>query len=210
MALLHRAELRPTKLELLSGWLPGRPWYPAATATGLERVATYRFDDPDGEVGIETMLVRAGGGPLVQVPLTYRGAPLPGADTWLVGTCEHSVLGPRWIYDGCADPVYAQALAAAILTGSGQAAQYLDVDGRLEPRPPSMSVTSAGTPETAVPAITRITGTVDQDPTVIVTDSLELTIRRLPPEARTDEPLTLTGTWPAQPTPHVLAQARPR
>jgi hypothetical protein len=210
MALLHRAELRPTKLELLSGWLPGRPWYPAPTAAGLERVASYRFDDPDGEVGIETTLVRAGGGPLVQVPLTYRAAPLPGADPWLVGTAHHSVLGPRWIYDACADPVYAQALATAILTGSGQAAQYMDIDGHLEPRPPSMSVTSAGTPETAVPAITGITGTVDQDPTVIVTDSLELTIPRLPPEARTDEPLTLTGTWPTQPTLHFLAQVHPR
>src|SRR4051812_19501682 len=172
MALVHRAELRPTKLELLSGWLPGRPWYPASTAAGLERVASYRFDDPDGEVGVETMLVRAGGGPLVQIPLTYRGAPLPGADAWLVGACEHSVLGPRWVYDGCADPVYAQALATAILTGSGQAAQYIDIDGRLETLPASMSVTSAGTPAAAVHTITGITETLDQDPTVIVTDSL--------------------------------------
>src|SRR5690242_12066121 len=101
MALVHRAVLRPDKLQLLTGWLPGRPWYPGTAAAGLEKVASFRFDDPDDRVGIETMLVHAEGGPLVQVPLTYRDAPLAGAEAWLVGTAEHSVLGTRWVYDGC-------------------------------------------------------------------------------------------------------------
>ena len=79
MALLHQAELVPTKLELLAAWLPGRPWY-QEQAGELARTAAYRFDDPAGEVGIDTILVSAGDGPVYQVPLTYRGAPLDGAD----------------------------------------------------------------------------------------------------------------------------------
>src|SRR5215213_286445 len=107
MALLHQAELRPSKLELLAAWLPTREWHRGPLTAGLTRVAAYRFDDPAGEVGIETMLVRAGNGPLVQAPLTYRGAPMEGAERWLIGTMEHSVLVSRWVYDGCGDPVYA-------------------------------------------------------------------------------------------------------
>ncbi|MFF4908404.1 hypothetical protein ACFY2T_26470 [Streptomyces sp. NPDC001260] len=48
------------------------------------------------------------------VPLTYRGAPLPGAEHALVGTMEHGVLGPRWAYDGCHDPVLYTELLALI------------------------------------------------------------------------------------------------
>ena len=40
------------------------------------------------------------------MPVTYRDAPLPGADAWLIGTMDHSVLGKRWVYDGVGDPVY--------------------------------------------------------------------------------------------------------
>jgi hypothetical protein len=106
VALLHRAELHPTKLGLLAGWLPGRRWYREQSAADLVRVASYRFDDPAGVVGIETMLVMAGAGPIYQVPLTYRGAPLDGGDGWLLGTAEHSVLGRRWVYDACGDRLY--------------------------------------------------------------------------------------------------------
>ncbi|MGH3742660.1 MAG: maltokinase N-terminal cap-like domain-containing protein, partial [Micromonosporaceae bacterium] len=67
MALLHRATLHPTKLELLAGWLPGRRWFRGEAASEVVRVASYRFDDPAGEVGIETMLVRAADGPVLQV-----------------------------------------------------------------------------------------------------------------------------------------------
>lgn len=50
------ATLVPTKLELLAAWLPGQAWF-AGDAADLKRVASYRFADPDGEVGIETLLV---------------------------------------------------------------------------------------------------------------------------------------------------------
>jgi hypothetical protein len=209
MALLHRADMRPSKLELLTGWLPTRPWYPGPTAAGLRRVVSFRFDDPDGEVGIETLLVRAGEGPLIQAPLTYRGAPLPGADDWLLGTSEHSVLGTRWIYDGCGDPLYASTLASAILAGTGQAEEFLEVDGRPERREPSMSVHGSGS-GTELPAVTEVSLVDEADPTVIRTNAVELTVRRvLDGDGSPDRSAaTLTGTWSGRPTPVLLAEAR--
>ena len=53
----------------------------------------------------------SGPAPMVyQVPLTYRGAPLAGADGALVGTSEHGVLGTRWVYDAPHDPVFVAQL----------------------------------------------------------------------------------------------------
>jgi hypothetical protein len=209
MALLHRAELHPTKLELLAAWLPDRRWY-HGPATDLVRVAAYRFDDPVGQVGIETILVRSGDGPIHQVPLTYRGAPLDGGDGWLVGTSEHSVLGQRWVYDACGDPVYAGALTRAIFTGAGQAEEFLEVDGRLERRAPTMTVTSSGAAAADIPAVDAIRRVEDGDRTLIVTDSVELVvIRRLDGDNQTGA-ATLTGTWSGQPTPLLLAYALPR
>jgi Maltokinase N-terminal cap domain len=217
VALVYRAELHPTKLELLGSWLPTRPWYRGSAAAELELVASYRFDDPAGAVGIETLLVRAGDGPLLQAPLTYRAAPLPGADAWSLGTAEHSVLGRRWIYDGCGDPVYARALANAILTGAGEAAVFIDIDGHLERREPGMSVRGSGAPGADVPAITALARVDDTDPTVILTESVELTVARVlddrdgrPPVVDLSGPPVLTGTWRDRPGPLPLARARTR
>ena len=58
---------------------------------------------------------------IYQVPLSYRGYELAGASEWLIGTMDHSVLGKRWVYDACADPVYVKALATAIITGQQEA-----------------------------------------------------------------------------------------
>ena len=133
MALIHQATLTPGKLDLLRAWLPTRPWFPAgAEVTAL---GAYRFDDPAGEVGVETFLLQAGA-VVLQVPLTYRSGPLPGAEHALVGTTEHSVLGRRWVHDGTADPVWLAALVAAVLTGGTEAAEELEVDGRRQPPRP--------------------------------------------------------------------------
>lgn len=228
MALLHRAVLRPTKLDLLAAWLPNRGWYHGPDRADVARVASYRFDDPAGAVGIETLLVSAGDGTVYQVPLTYRDAPLGGADDWLIGTADHSVLGRRWVYDACGDLVYAAALAHAILTGSGQAEEYFEIDGRRETRAPSMTITSSGTRDVACPPVGALHRVVDADPTVVVTDSVELTIvRRLggggdggagdgsarigdAPADGVATRATLTGSWDGQPAPLPLAYAVPR
>ncbi|MFG2064534.1 hypothetical protein ACGFIK_24295 [Micromonospora sp. NPDC048871] len=211
MALLHRAHARPTRLELVAAWLPSRDWYQGDAAAELVRVAAYRFDDPAGEVGIETLLVRAGAGPVHQVPLTYRGAPLPGADAWLLGTMEHSVLGTRWIYDACADGVYAAALAEAVLAGSGQAEEYYEVDGHREVRPPSMEITS-DPGGIQVPAVGEVRRVEDGALTLIVTDTVQLTLVRRPDaasgEAPTGTAATLTGAWDGARVPLAYASLR--
>ena len=46
---------------------------------------------------------------VVQVPLTFRGAPLEGCEHALIGTTTHSTLGERWVYDGVHDPVFVRA-----------------------------------------------------------------------------------------------------
>ncbi|MFE2422148.1 1,4-alpha-glucan branching protein [Streptomyces hokutonensis] len=113
MSIIHRTHVKPTKLELLTTWLPTRPWYHGPAAPELVKSGGFRLDDPEGEVGIEFMVVTDGSGAYL-VPLTYRGAPLPGAEHALVGTMEHGVLGPRWAYDGCHDPVLTAELVAFI------------------------------------------------------------------------------------------------
>ncbi|WP_129311394.1 1,4-alpha-glucan branching protein [Streptomyces sp. L2] len=108
MAVIHRTTVSPTKLELLTAWLPTRPWYRGGPTPVLAKSGGFRLDDPEGEVGTEFMVVTDTSGPeptAYLVPLTYRGAPLEGAGHALVGTMEHGVLGTRWVYDGCHDPV---------------------------------------------------------------------------------------------------------
>ena len=60
MALLHKAEIRPSKLELLDGWAQSQPWFVGAPDRGLSQVGAFRFDDPEGEVGIEAILFQRG------------------------------------------------------------------------------------------------------------------------------------------------------
>lgn len=213
MALLHRAELHPTKLELLAAWLPRRPWYPGPATPRLTRVGSYRFDDPAGEVGIETLIVHAGDGSPLQAPLTYRATPLEGRDRWLVGTAEHSVLGRRYIYDACGDPVYASALASTMVgaPGAGQAEEFIDTDGRLERLEPTVRVSGSGGRAADPPSIDALDRVDDGDPTLIVAGSVELAVvRRLDGgQAAGDERwLTLTGIWHDRSDPVLLAYAR--
>ncbi len=116
---IHEATLTPTKLELLAAWLPAQEWF-VGDADDLVRVAAYRFVDPDGEVGLETLLVRSDG-VTYQVPLTYRAEPLAEAEDRLVGTLDHSVLGKRYVYDAVADPVYMVELMRVIHEGDTEA-----------------------------------------------------------------------------------------
>ncbi|MEV0616425.1 hypothetical protein AB0I81_24125 [Nonomuraea sp. NPDC050404] len=206
MAVIHKATLRPTKLELLAGWLPGRGWH-TGPAGEVSRVAAFRFDDPAGAVGIETLLVRVGDGPVHQVPLTYRDAPLAGGDDWLLGNMEHSVLGKRWVYDGAGDPVYAAALASAIFGNTGQAEQLTPVGDRLERREPDMSIAAGGTEGAEVPTVGTIQRVTEGDPTLIVTDTVELTVIRRLEAGAAPTGAVLTGSWPGQETPMTLASA---
>ncbi|MGE7391116.1 maltokinase N-terminal cap-like domain-containing protein [Streptomyces sp. NPDC004126] len=127
MAIIHHTTLSPTKLELLAEWLPLKPWYQGVEKSArLARAGGFRLDDPEGEVGIEFMVVADGSGPepvSYLAPLTYRGAPLEGAEAGLVGTLEHGVLGRRWVYDGAHDFVLVEQLLALLAGGAVAQAQ---------------------------------------------------------------------------------------
>ncbi|WP_067183666.1 maltokinase N-terminal cap-like domain-containing protein [Microtetraspora niveoalba] len=119
MAQIHRTTMTPTKLELLHEWLPKQSWYAGDGGTPeLVRAGGFRLDDPEGEVGIEFMVVvdTAAQEPVAYlVPMSYRGAALEGAPgEALIGTSEHGVLGLRWIYDGVHDPVVTAQLRALL------------------------------------------------------------------------------------------------
>ncbi|MGY1805247.1 1,4-alpha-glucan branching protein [Blastococcus sp. SYSU D00922] len=129
MATMHRTTMAPTKLELLTAWLPGQPWYRGTGTPELSRAGGFRLDDPAGEVGIELMFVTDGAGEPATyfVPLTYRGAPLPEAEHALVGTSEHGVLGTRWVYDAEHDPV-ATAQLLGFVAGAVEAQHQSESD----------------------------------------------------------------------------------
>lgn len=181
MAIVHRATISPTKQELVTAWLDARPW---GGAGDVEMLGSYRFDDPAGEVGIEALLVGRGAA-VFQLPLTYRGAPLDGADDALVTTMEHSVLGQRWIYLATADPVGAECYVKALLGQQEQAEMEVwDGDELVARRDPSvrLAVGSGASGDAEVPA-----ATVD-----LPTGRLTI------PHVLGDDPggsRTLVGTW---------------
>lgn len=146
MARIYRADLSPGKMELISNWLPETSWFPGSGPVEAEPLGAYRFDDPQGQVGMEVHLVKAGSH-AVQVPLTYRGAPLDGGENFLVGTMEHSVLGRRWVYDACGDPLFTQAFAASVIDGVGQAPQYVEEDGVRRELPNTVELVGSGMPD---------------------------------------------------------------
>lgn len=141
MAILHRATITPTKLELAAAWLDRQG---LGGAGGVEMAGSYRFDDPAGEVGVEALLVRRAG-EVFHLPVTYRGAPLDGAEGHLVTTMEHSVLGHRWVYDAAGDPVALSCYAAALAGRQEQAIfEVWDGDTMVGRRPPTVALTAQG------------------------------------------------------------------
>jgi len=196
MGLVHyTATLEPSKRKLVRAWLRSRSWAPSSKVT---KVAEYRFDDTEGEVGVETILWRTSDDAVLQVPFTYRSAPLEGADSHLVGTTDHSVLGKRWVYDGCADPAWAATITAAILTGGSQAQMVIERDGELIDVPPRMQVRGSGSPGAVVPAVVSVES-VGDDGAVTTVGAGPLTIslaRVLGTPVEGDA--TLTGTAAGQ------------
>jgi len=161
----HTATLSPTKQELVEAWLPSRSW--AEGRHVAAKVAEYRFDDPDGEVGVETILWRTDDGTVLQTPLTYRAAPLDGAEAHLIGTTDHSVLGRRWVYDGCGDAVWAATLADVISTGGRQAQMFIEQDGRRVDVPPRIQVRGSGSDDSA-PRVGSIDRVSDEGAVTVV------------------------------------------
>ncbi|WP_149824966.1 maltokinase N-terminal cap-like domain-containing protein [Streptomyces tailanensis] len=194
MAHIHQTTMKPTKLELLTTWLPTQPWYRGGPGEPeLTKAGGFRLDDPAGEVGIEFMVTTDTSAPTpvhYLVPLTYRGSPLDGADHALIGTSEHGVLGKRWAYDGAHDPVLITQLLALF-------------EGRTEAQQQSISdtldheVTRSYTGSTPLDALTVAAAQDDKDGTELsVAPGTTLRLNRVPqlaPDRPVDLPEGATG-----------------
>lgn len=127
MAIIYQAELSPTKPEILRSFLDQRSW---GEAGEMQVLGAYRFDDPEGQVGIECHLARVGE-TTFHLPLTYRVAPLHDAAESLIGTLQHSVLGTRYVYDGLGDETALDCFRRALSGDQEQAELAIhEVDGR--------------------------------------------------------------------------------
>jgi hypothetical protein len=206
MALFHLATITPTKAELIAAWAPTQGWGPSSD-DALEVIGAFRFDDPEGRVGIETHLVTAGG-VVFQVPLTYRDEPRVGAEEALVTTMEHSALGTRWVYDGLRDPVAVTMLAAVTMTGQGEALGMAVYEGRWYIAPSEVRIKGGGWTAERVPLDGFELVSDEPDASVLRNDGFELTVHRRPAPGPPPA-IGLTATWPAQLEPVVLAEVRP-
>jgi Maltokinase N-terminal cap domain len=192
MAIVYpQATLSPSKRELMEAWLPTRSWYDGSP--DRKPVGSFRFDDPEGEVGCEGFLLGGEGLPTYFLPLTYRAAEVEGAQEHLVGTTEHSELGPRWVYDGCADPVFVRELVRAVLTGGTGVDHEFDLGNGLESRPTSAQVRGSGSGSDVSP-IDEV-GCHDEGPlTIVNAGALEVVVARVV-GTYVDAAETLAVTW---------------
>jgi hypothetical protein len=205
MALFHRATITPTKAELIAEWAPTQPWGPSAS-DALDVIGSYRFDDPEGRVGMETHLVTAGGA-LLQVPLTYRDEPLGGAEDALITEMQHSALGTRWVYDGLRDPRFVVMLAGAAMTGQGEALGMVEHDGRWYIAPSNLRIHGGGWTQERVPVDCFELESDDATASVLHNDRFTLTVFRRPvPGPR--PAVGLTATWDGRADAVVLAEVR--
>jgi len=207
MALFHRATITPTKAEFIAGWLPAQTWGPSSDVT-LDGIGSYRFDDPEGRVGMETHLVAAGG-VVFQVPVTYRDSPLDDSDEALITMMEHSALGTRWVYDGLRDPHFLVMLAAVTMTGQGEAMGMVVYDDRWYIAPSNVRIQGGGWGSERVPVDGFDLADPDAVTPVLRNDRFELIFHRCPtPGPR--PPIGLTATWDSQNDPMLLAEVRER
>jgi Maltokinase N-terminal cap domain len=210
MAVLHRATITPGKDEIISHWAPTQPWGPSVDLQ-LEIIGAFRFDDPQGRVGMETFLATSGG-ELFQIPLTYRDEPLAGAEAALITQAHHSVLGNRWIYDGLGDPQFLMMLAAVTMTGQGQAlGMFVDDNHRWRIVPAAVRVQGGGWTQDPsherIPIDNFTVVSNDGDTTTFENDQFELHVSRRPiPKPR--PPISLTATWDSTTPPVVLTEVR--
>ena len=205
MALFHRAVITPTKEALIADWAPRQPWGPPDGGS-MEFIGSYRFDDPDGRVGMEIFVAEADG-TVLQVPLTYRDEPLVGADDALICEMEHSVLGTRWVYDGLRDPRLVVMLAAVSLTGQGEALGMAVYDQRWYVAPTNVRIEGGGWTLERVPVDGFELLSDDGDSVVLRNDRFELAVFRHP-KAAPRPAIGLTATWDGQADPIVLTEIR--
>lgn len=207
MALYHNATLEPSKADLIAGWISAQSWCPTNVAP-FRVIGAFRFDDPEGRVGMETHLVSVGD-VVLQVPLTYREEPLAGAEEALIGEMDHSALGTRWVYDGLRDPKLVMMLAAATMTGQGEAIGMIVYGDRWHIAPSSVRIAGGGWTQGRVPVDGFKSEDYDGDTVLLRNDRFELSVFRRPRQAPRPA-IGLTATWEGLAGSVVLAEMTER
>lgn len=194
MAMIYNTTLRPSKLEMLAGWLPGQDWF-HGDASQLVALGAYRFDDPAGEVGMEGHILTAGDDTVYHVPLSYRGSSFDGGEPFLLGTVDHGVLGRRWFFDAEGDPVYRDALTTTIVEGGREAPEF-ESDG-------------PDAPVTPREIMTKVWGTGSAGSTLGVarptTPTLQVVRALTESDLGNSSNWVLRGIWPGAAAPAVFA-----
>jgi hypothetical protein len=205
MALFHRATVTPTKTQLIEAWAPTQPWGPSGDGP-IEVIGSFRFDDPNGRVGMETHLVKAGE-VLFQVPLTYRDEPLVGGDAALISEMQHSALGKRWVYDGLRDPMFVTMFAGVAMTGQGEALGMVVYDDRWHVAPSNVRIHGGGWTQERVAVDGFELRSDDAHASVLQNERFELTVFRRPLPGPAPA-IGLRASWDGLAEPVVLAAIR--
>lgn len=205
MAIIHQATLSPSKLELLTAHVQSVPALAGHVSGELRQVGAYRFDDPAGQVGIETHLLTSDSGETLQVPVVYRNEALDGAEQSLLGTMQHSVLGERFVYDACIDPIYIGELVRTIVTGGSEVAEIVETPEGQVPRDPSVNVRGSGAAGNAVPVLEALQVSRDGTETRVDAGVVSVTVRHLLVPEVEAVASSLSGTWQRGIAPVTLA-----
>ena len=126
---MTQTTLTPTLEHLLRDWLPAQRWFPVKSPDfTLAPVGGLVLDDATGQAGLEVFLAsvesKTADGvsrtDVVQIPLSYRSQPLPGAERALIGESDDAGLGRRWVYDAVHDPAFIAAWLDLIRDGGSR------------------------------------------------------------------------------------------
>ena len=145
----------------------------------------------------------------MQVPLTYRDEPLDGAEDAFITEMQHSVLGPRWVYDGLRDPRFVVMLVGVAMTGQGEALGMAVYDGRWYIAPSNVRIQGGGWTQERVPVDGFELQSDEASASVLHNDRFELTMFRRPvPGPR--PAIGLTANWDGHRDAVILAEVRER
>ncbi len=208
MGLFHKATITPSKQEVLAAWVPTQSWCPHPEAP-VEMIGGYRFDDPEGQVGMETALV-LNDGVVLNVPMTYRAEPVESNADGLVADFHHSALGQRWVYDGMTEDLYVTMLAAVSLTGQGEALGMVMHEGAWIVAPSNIRILGGGWPNerTVVNGFERVQSAgSDTSTDVFRNERFEMAVHRQPVAGSQPE-VGLTASW-ADSSPVVITEITP-
>ncbi len=148
---MTRPTMTPALSGLLGSWLPRQRWFPVKSAEfSFEPAGGLRLEaggpvnaGAGGAAQFEVSIVAvnyptADGNrtDVVQVPLSFRSAPLAGAESALIGEISGGAggkAGSRWVYDGVHDPAFVAAwlelMRNGVTTPAGNATGYLAESG---------------------------------------------------------------------------------